>query len=141
MSVIWNIWDAVNDPMMGALMDKMFAKNKNPKGKFRPWLFRATPIIAICFALLFTVPALVDGIAAVALLFVLKLAYEAGYTMFNIPMGSLLSAMANNDGERASLSSARGFGSMVGNMLPLVIFPEVLQAFQGSAMGYSIWGI
>ena len=136
--LIWNIWDAVNDPMMGALMDKMFAKNKNPKGKFRPWLFRATPVIAICFALLFTLPTLVDGIAAVALLFVLKLAYEAGYTMFNIPMGSLLSAMANNDGERASLSSARGFGSMVGNMLPLVIFPEVLQAFKGSAMGYSI---
>ena len=34
---IWNIWDAVNDPMMGALMDKMFAKHHNPKGKFRPW--------------------------------------------------------------------------------------------------------
>ena len=40
---IWNIWDAVNDPMMGALMDKMFAKKHNPRGKFRPWLLRATP--------------------------------------------------------------------------------------------------
>ena len=136
--LIWNVWDAVNDPMMGALMDKIFAKNKNPKGKFRPWLFRATPIVAICFALLFTVPALVDGIAAIALLFVLKLAYEAGYTMFNIPMGSLLSAMANTDGERAALSSARGFGSMVGNMVPMMVFPMILQAFQGSATGYSI---
>ena len=136
--LIWNIWDAVNDPMMGALMDKMFAKNKNPKGKFRPWLFRATPIIAICFALLFTVPALVDGIASIAMLFVLKLAYEAGYTMFNIPMGSLLSAMANTDGERAALSSARGFGSMVGNMVPLMVFPMILEAFKGSATGYSI---
>ena len=136
--LIWNIWDAVNDPMMGALMDKMFAKNKNPKGKFRPWLFRATPVVAICFALLFTVPSLVDGMASIAMLFVLKLAYEAGYTMFNIPMGSLLSAMANTDGERAALSSARGFGSMVGNMLPMMIFPTILQAFKGSATGYSI---
>ena len=42
--LIWNVWDAVNDPMMGALMDKMFAKKANPKGKFRPWLLRATPL-------------------------------------------------------------------------------------------------
>ena len=40
---IWNIWDAVNDPMMGALMDKMFAKKQHKNGKFRPWLLRATP--------------------------------------------------------------------------------------------------
>ena len=31
--VVWNVWDAVNDPMMGALMDKMFAKHRNPKGR------------------------------------------------------------------------------------------------------------
>ncbi len=24
---IWNIWDAVNDPLMGILMDRMYAKN------------------------------------------------------------------------------------------------------------------
>ena len=29
---VWNIWDAVNDPMMGALMDKMFAKKQHPQG-------------------------------------------------------------------------------------------------------------
>ncbi len=34
--------------------------------------------------------------------------------MFNIPMGSLLSAMSTNDSERASLSSARGVGQTVG---------------------------
>ena len=36
--IIWNVWDFINDPLMGALMDKSFAKNKNRKGKFRPWL-------------------------------------------------------------------------------------------------------
>lgn len=34
--LIWNVWDAVNDPLMGALMDKVFAKHHNAKGKFRP---------------------------------------------------------------------------------------------------------
>lgn len=35
-------------------------------------------------------------------LFFCKILYEGCYTMFNIPMGSLLSAMANTDGERAA---------------------------------------
>lgn len=33
---IWNIWDAVNDPLMGILMDKMYAKHHHKNGKFRP---------------------------------------------------------------------------------------------------------
>ena len=41
--IIWTIWDAVNDPLMGALMDKAFAKRQDPRGKVRPWLLRATP--------------------------------------------------------------------------------------------------
>ena len=41
--IVWTIWDAINDPMMGALMDKMFAKKQDKRGKFRPWLLRATP--------------------------------------------------------------------------------------------------
>ena len=36
LTLIWTIWDAINDPMMGALMDKAFAKNQNKNGKFRP---------------------------------------------------------------------------------------------------------
>ena len=29
--LVWNVWDAVNDPLMGALMDKVFAKKHNKK--------------------------------------------------------------------------------------------------------------
>ena len=43
--------------------------------------------------------------------------------MFNAPMGSLLSAMADNDSERASLSTARGIGSAVGNAIPMMLLP------------------
>lgn len=46
LTIIWTIWDAVNDPMMGALMDKAFAKKQTKNGKFRPWLLRATPLLA-----------------------------------------------------------------------------------------------
>jgi len=136
---IWNIWDAVNDPMMGALMDKMFAKNRNPKGKFRPWLLRATPMLAITSIIFWTVPTMFEGTVMIVVLFICKILYEATYTMFNIPMGSLLSAMANTDQERASLSSARGVGGMIGNMLPAMLFPIFLNMFGDSnPKGYAI---
>lgn len=137
--VIWNIWDAVNDPMMGALMDKMFAKKHYKNGKFRPWLLRSTPMLAITSIIFWTVPTMFEGTVMIIVLFICKIAYEACYTMFNIPMGSLLSAMANNDQERASLSSARGVGGMIGNMLPLVLFPMFLSKYGDSdPTGYAI---
>ena len=129
LTVIWTIWDAVNDPMMGALMDKAFAKNQNKRGKFRPWILRATPLLAITAIALWTVPTFLEGIPLLVALFSFKILYEASYTMFNIPMGSILSAMSKNDAERASLSSARGVGSMFGNMIPGMIGPVLLGMF------------
>ena len=137
--LIWNIWDAVNDPLMGALMDKMFAKHHNKKGKFRPWLLRATPLLAITAIAFWTVPTFFEGTAMLVVLFFCKILYEGCYTMFNIPMGSMLSAMADTDEERASLSSARGFGSLIGNILPMVFFPVLLKHYgDTNAIGYGI---
>ena len=140
--IIWNVWDFINDPLMGALMDKSFAKNKNPKGKFRPWLLRSAPLVCVTFIALWSVPQFFDGIALLCCLFGLKILYEGCYTMFNIPMGSLLSAMAYDDEERASLSSARGIGSGIGNMLPMVIVPQLLDFYgKTNATGYAIGAI
>ena len=142
LTIIWTIWDAVNDPMMGALMDKAFARKQNKNGKFRPWLLRATPLLAITAIALWTVPTFLDGIPLLVALFSFKILYEGAYTMFNIPMGSLLSAMSTNDTERASLSSARGVGSMFGNMIPGMIGPVIIGAFgDKESTGYMITGI
>ena len=142
LTIIWTVWDAINDPMMGALMDKAFAKKKNKHGKFRPWLLRATPMLAVTAVALWTVPTFLDGIPMLVALFSFKIFYEASYTMFNIPMGSLLSAMSTNDSERASLSSARGVGSMFGNMIPGMIGPVIIGLFgDRSSTGYMITGV
>ena len=142
LSIIWTIWDAINDPMMGALMDKAFARNRNKRGKFRPWLLRATPLLAVSAICLWTVPTFTKGIVTLVALFSFKILYEASYTMFNIPMGSLLSAMSTNDTERASLSSARGVGSMFGNMIPGMIGPVIIGMFgDNNSTGYMITGV
>lgn len=136
--LVWNIWDAVNDPMMGAIMDKLYAKHHNKRGKFRPWLLRATPLLAITSIVFWTVPTFFEGTTMLVVLFFCKILYEGCYTMFNIPMGSMLSAMANDDKERATLSSARGFGSMVGNVLPMVILPQLLAKYGDSSKAFGL---
>jgi len=136
--LVWNVWDAINDPMMGTLMDKAFAKNHDKRGKFRPWVLRATPMLAISAIALWTLPTMLEGTAMLAALFICKIFYEASYTMLNIPMGSMLSAMSDTDEERAQLSSARGFGSMIGGYASAMAFPLILEAFGDTAKGYSI---
>lgn len=138
MLLIWNVWDAVNDPLMGALMDKVFAKHHGQGGKFRPWLLRSAPCVAITFIIFFTVPTYFKGVTMLVVLFFCKILYEGFYTMFNIPMGSMLSAMADTDGERAALSSARGFGSMIGNIIPMIIMPQLLAKFGDTSKAFGI---
>lgn len=137
--VVWNVWDFINDPLMGAFMDKSFSKNHNPKGKFRPWLLRSSPLLCVSFIALWSVPSLFEGLSLICVLFGLKIIYEGTYTMFNIPMGSLLSAMADNDKERATLSSARALGSAFGNAIPVMLMPMLIDKFgKTNSVGYAI---
>lgn len=139
--MIWNIWDAVNDPLMGALMDKIYSRSKGKKDKFRPWLLRSTPLVAITAIAFWTLPTYFDGITMLVVLFMCKVLYEAAYTMFNIPMGSLLSAMSSNDQERASLSTARGIGSALGNAIPLIAGPAILKSLgENDPQAYAVIG-
>ena len=139
LTLVWKIWDTISNPIVGMFLDKMFAKKKYQDGKFRPWMLRATPLVAITAILVFTAPTLVDGMGKLVVIFTTYLLYELAYNLFNIPYGSLLAAMAKTDEERAKLSSARGVGGMLGSMIPMVLFPIVISVFeQTPQLGYSV---
>ena len=138
--LVWNIWDAINDPLVGTFMDVRFAKAKNKSNKFRPWILRSIPVLAVGLGCLFLLPSLTvnNRILCIVVLFISKIVFELGYTIMNIGMGSLLGVMATNDSERASLSSARGFGSTVGGAIGMMALPLLLKAFGTNATGYVI---
>ena len=136
--LIWNVWDTVNDPLMGTIMDMCFAKAKPGADKFRPWILASIPILVIgCIAFYAVPPMLGGGFAMIAAAFILKIVFEAGYTMMNIGMGSLLGNMATNDNERATLSSARGFGSTFAQMGAGFLIPQCLAKFGTGNDGYA----
>ncbi len=133
------IWDAINDPLMGGIMDKLYAKHQGVGDKFRPWLLRATPLLAITAVLMLSIPAGLPVMGKLVWAYVTYLLYEASYTIFNIPYGSLLSAMGNTEEEHSKLSSARGLGSILGNLIPMMVFPILLDKMRATPqLSYSI---
>ena len=130
-----------NDPLVGTFMDFAFSKAKDKSNKFRPWILRSIPILAIGMGSLMTLPTLFDGLLCIVVLFVTKIVFELGYTIMNIGIGSLLGVMATNDAERASLSSARGFGSTVGGMIGMIALPQILANLGETKVGYAVTAI
>ena len=136
--LIWNIWDSVNDPLMGTIMDICFAKAKPGADKFRPWILASIPILVVGLIAFYAVPPMLGGGAAmIVAAFLLKIVFEGGYTMMNIGMGSLIGNMATNDSERAVLASARGFGSTFGGAIAGMLIPLLLGKFGMGNDGYA----
>lgn len=139
MTLIWKIFDAVSNPVVGVLLDKAFANSDGQKGKFRPWILRVSPLLSISAILVFTAPSWVTGAARMVVAFTTYLSYELIYAIHSICLGGLLPAMAKNDDERAELSSARGIGAALGSIIPMTLFPVLLSWFgSNQQLGYGV---
>ena len=118
------IWDAVNDPLIGSLIDN--DRRKYKMGKFKTYIFIGACGLLIGGAAVFLpFPDAPNVVKAV--LFVLGyIVWDAFYTIANVPYGSMLSLVTEDTAERAQLSTWRSIGSMVGNILPMVILPMLI---------------
>jgi len=68
MLLIGRIWDAVNDPILGFVMDR---SPRTKWGKFKPFMFIFTLVGAILLIALFNIPAGISDIVKVALIYIL----------------------------------------------------------------------
>ena len=123
MFLIVRIWDAINDPMMGALADRTDTR----WGKFRPYLLWGALPFGLFFATMFTTPDLsVAGKLVFA--YVTYTAMLMAYTVVNVPYSALMGVMTSDGEERTRLSSYRFVGAFAAGMivqyftLPLAFF-------------------
>ncbi len=118
------IWDAVNDPLIGSFIDN--DKRKYKMGKFKTYIFVGACGLLVAGAAVF-LPFPNAGVVVKAILFVLGyIIWDACYTIANVPYGSMLSLITEDSGERAQLSTWRSIGSMFGNIVPMVILPMII---------------
>lgn len=104
------IWDAVNDPMMGMIVDNTRTKY----GKFRIWLVIGTLLNSVVFVLLFHSFHL-SGTALYAYVSVMYILYGMTYTIMDVPYWSWLPNLTNDPREREKVSVIpRFFASLAG---------------------------
>ena len=119
--VILQVWDAINDPLIGSMIDA--DRRKYRRNKFLQYIWAGSIGLIVGGALCF-VP--IPGAPEWAKIIVFMAGYiiwDAFYTVANVPYGSLLSLISKEPADRASLSAWRSIGSIFGNLLPMVILP------------------
>lgn len=105
---IAKIWDAINDLIMGVIVDG----TRSRWGKLRPYiLFTAAPI-ALLTIMMFHVPDLSETLK-LAYFGIIYLCWDAIYTMSDVPYWGLAGALSGDTNERTSLISlSRTFGTI-----------------------------
>lgn len=135
--LVARIWDALNDPIMGSIVDK----TRTRFGKLRPYLL-ATPIpLALTTSLLFFVPDFGEvGKSIYAC--VTYLAWGMVYTVCDIPFWGLPAVLTPNAEERVPFISFTRLFHVVGNSLPIILVPLIISLVGGDAQkGYLFAGI
>ena len=122
--IIVQIWDAVNDPLIGSLIDADHRKYK--RGKFKTYIFiGACGLLLGGAAVFLPFPNAPTVIKAVLFIFG-YIIWDAFYTIANVPYGSMLSLITTNEGERAQLSTWRSIGSIIGTVVPMAVLPMLI---------------
>jgi probable glucitol transport protein GutA len=107
---ITKVWDAVNDPLLGVLIDKVRFK----KGRFLPWLRIALPAVTISSIVFFALPS--DGSPALKVVWatLAYMAWDMSYTISDVPIFVLPTSMTENVKERNQLLTMGRFFAMIG---------------------------
>ncbi len=128
--LISRLWDAINDPMWGAIVAK---KRPGKAGKFRPYLkWCAIPLglsSILCFLNFRDFTS--SEATVIALMYVTYIGFGMLYTAMNIPYGSLASVITDDPDGRTLLSTFRSVGAGLGGAIPLLIGPMIIYTVTG----------
>ena len=107
------IWDAVNDPMMGAIAER----TRGRFGRFRPYIAFGCPLLAIFAVLTFTNP--FGGNSTASIIWATFTYVAAGmlYTLVNIPYAALAGVMTEDADQRNKINTSRNIGMNLGMVI------------------------
>lgn len=128
---IARVWDAINDPMMGTIVDKTRSK----WGKCRPYLIIFPAIIGAVTILAFlngnyaeastsTQKALIVGWAAIS-----YIAWGMVFTVCDIPLWGITSLMTEDESDRSKILGLARIAAGVGGIGVLIV--QIAQAIAG----------
>ncbi|MBI9010358.1 MAG: MFS transporter [Tenericutes bacterium] len=125
--VIGRVWDGINDPIMGGIVDN----TRSRWGKFKPWIFSGAIFTSI--AVLFMFNFRPEGWGFVVFFGVIYFFWEIAFTLNDIPYWSLLPNLATNKANRDQITMMVVVFAAVGAFLAngVISFFTVGNALQG----------
>ena len=136
------IWDGINDPMMGTIVDNTRTKH----GKYRPWILIGAICNAVVLFLLFTSFGM-SGLPLYIYIGVMYILWGMTNTMADIPYWSMVPSFTSEEKERNLVAtvarSFSGIGQGIISILTPIICPllssGITDAKGYSASGFSRW--
>ena len=122
--VLVQAWDAINDPLIGSLIDS--DKRKYKLGKYKTYILIGALGLLVGGAAVFLPFPNANTVIKSVLFVVGYIIWDAAYTMANVPYGTMLNIVSEDAGERAQLSVFRSIGGAIGGMVPGIILPMLI---------------
>lgn len=138
------IWDGINDPMMGTIVDS----TKTKMGKYRPWILIGTASNAIVLSLLFTSFGM-SGTKLYIYIGFMYVLWGMTNTMADIPYWSMVPSFTTDPKDRNLVATVARTFSGLGQGIITVLTPYILPMLSSgmktekgySASGFSKWAI
>ena len=122
--ILLKVWDGINDPIMGAILDKF--KPKKGGSKFKPFIFWGAIALVVSGAMVFLPVQDAPTWLKIVVCIVGYLVWDTAYTVVNVPYGSMANVITDVPSERASLSMWRSIGAMVANLPIMILLPIIM---------------
>ncbi len=135
--LICQIWDAVNDPLIGSIIDADHHQYK--RNKFLQYIWVGSLGLLVAGACCFVPLPNASKVAKILIFIFGYVLWDAFYTIANVPYGSLLSLISDNPGDRASLSAWRSIGSLAGQMTTMVLLPLIIYDSNDNIIGQRVF--
>ncbi len=136
---IARIWDGINDPMMGTIVDN----TKTKHGKYRPWILIGAICNAIVLFLLFTSFGM-EGMPLYIYIAVMYILWGMTNTMADIPYWSMVPSFTSEEKERnlvATIARAfSGIGQGIISIFTPIICPLLSSEITTNEKGYTASG-
>lgn len=97
------LWDAINDPIMGVIVDKTNTK----MGRYRPYILIAPILIALLYWLTFTTPGFENNSAKIVWAVITYTLAGMAFTAYDVPLWSMVPAISSDPNDRNKLITSQ----------------------------------
>lgn len=132
--VVGRIWDAINDPIMGTIIEN----TKGRWGKFKPWIIIGAVLTAIVIVILFNVRTF-TGWNFVVFFSISYFIWEITFTMNDISYWSMLASLSTDAKKRNKITTLAvvfaGVGAFAANAIIALASGDMVRFYGGVSIG------